>query len=44
MVLGNHRLAIPSNQEYSVPELRMMVSEVETMLDRKITSDEWNQL
>jgi hypothetical protein len=28
MILGQHRLAIPSNQEYSVPQLRMMLREV----------------
>jgi len=37
-------LAIPSNTEYSVPQLRMMVREVEALLLRGISSDEWNTL
>jgi hypothetical protein len=42
MVLSQRRLAIPSNAEYSVPQLRMMVREVEAMMRREVTSDEWN--
>jgi hypothetical protein len=44
MVYRNHRLAIPSNPEYSVPQLRMIVSEVEIITGRAITPDEWNAL
>ncbi|MGB9485780.1 MAG: type II toxin-antitoxin system HicA family toxin [Terriglobia bacterium] len=44
MVLSQKRLAIPSNSEYSVPQLRMMIREVETMMRREVTSDEWNNL
>ena len=44
MVYERHRLVIPSNAEYSVPQLRMMIREVETIIDRRITADEWNQL
>ena len=29
MVYGQHRLAIPSDAEYSVPQLRMMIREVD---------------
>ena len=42
MTIGEHRLAIPSNSEYSTPQLRFMLREVENILGRKITSDEWN--
>ena len=42
MVFGQHRLTIPSNDEFSVPQLRMMLREVETIIGRHITSDEWN--
>jgi hypothetical protein len=38
------RLAIPSNIEYSVPQLRMMIREVEALLLRTISPDEWNHL
>jgi hypothetical protein len=44
MVYENQRLAIPSNSEYSVPQLRMMLNEAETILGRSITVDEWNRL
>jgi predicted RNA binding protein YcfA (HicA-like mRNA interferase family) len=44
MVYEQHRLAIPSNAEYSVPQLRMMIREVEEILGCKITADEWTQL
>ena len=44
MVLSQKRLAIPSNSEYSVPQLRMMIREVEAMMRREVNSDEWNNL
>ena len=44
MLLEQHRLAIPSNAEYSVPQLRMMMREVESIVGREITADEWNRL
>lgn len=44
MTNQNHRLAIPSNSEYSVPQLRFMLREVEGILGREISSDEWQQL
>ena len=44
MVFGNYRLSIPSNAEFSVPQLRMMIREVESILGRTLDSDEWNRL
>jgi predicted RNA binding protein YcfA (HicA-like mRNA interferase family) len=44
MVYEQHRLTIPSNKEYSVPQLRMMLREVEGIIERQITADEWNNL
>ncbi len=44
MVYGQHRLTIPSNDEYSVPQLRMMIGEIEVILEREITLEEWNSL
>jgi len=44
MVFENHRLSIPSNAEYSVPQLLMMLQEVEAILDRSVTPDERNSL
>ncbi len=44
MVYEQYRLAIPSNAEYSVPQLRMMIREVEEIIDNKITAAKWNEL
>jgi len=44
MIFENYRLSIPSNEEFSVPQLRMMVHEVEAILGRSITVDEWKNL
>lgn len=44
MVFGHHRLTAPSNKEYSVPQLRMMLREVEGILGRQISAEEWNGL
>jgi hypothetical protein len=41
MVISQKRLAIPSNPEYSVPQLRMMVREVENLLAREVSAQEW---
>ncbi len=44
MVYSNHRMSIPSNSEYSVPQLKMMQDEVTTIIDRSISVGEWNSL
>ena len=44
MIHGQHRLTVPSNPEYSVPQLRMMINEMEAILGREIVADEWNKL
>ncbi len=44
MIYVQYRLAIPSNSEYSVPQLRMMVREVEGIIGRVIMADEWHRL
>ena len=44
MVYGQNRLTIPSNSEYSVPQLRMMLREAEEIIERKISVEEWNKL
>ena len=43
LVYKQHRLAIPKN-EYSVPQLRLMIKEVEGILGHEITGDEWRCL
>ena len=44
MVYQQYRLTIPSNTEYSVPQLKMMIREVEAIITRQITIHEWNEL
>jgi predicted RNA binding protein YcfA (HicA-like mRNA interferase family) len=44
MTYQQYRLTIPSNSEYSVPQLKMMIKEVENIMSREITIDEWNEL
>lgn len=44
MVFKQSRLVIPSNTEYSVPQLRLMFEEVEAIIKRKITAEEWGGL
>ncbi len=44
MVFGQFRLTIPSNKEYSIPQLKMLINEIELMIDHSITAQEWNDL
>ena len=44
MIYKQHRMAIPSNPEYSVPQLRMLIQEIEEILGYRITSVAWNSM
>jgi len=44
MTAGQHRLTIPSNPEYSVAQVRFMAREVEAILGRTISVEEWAAL
>jgi len=44
MVFGQHRQTIPTNSEYSVPQVRMLLRQVESILGRAIGEDEWESL
>ena len=41
MVYRGRRLAVPSNAEFSVAQLRLMLQEVEGILERRISRDAW---
>jgi hypothetical protein len=41
MTFGAHRQTVPTNAEYSVPQIRMLVRQVEAILERDITVDDW---
>jgi len=44
MVWGTERLSIPSNAEYSVPQLRVLIREVEAVIGRSVPLEEWQTL
>ena len=44
MILGQHRQTIPSNAEFSVPQVRMLLRQAEAILERPVALDEWDTL
>ena len=44
MTFGSHRQTIPTNTEYSVPQIRMLVRQVEAIVERKISLEDWQRL
>jgi hypothetical protein len=44
MIYEQYRLAIPSRADYSVHQLRVMLREVEDIIGRSISLEEWNEL
>ena len=44
LVFEQNRLTIPSNEEYSVAQLRMMLREAEAILRRELPLEEWSAL
>ena len=44
LVFGQNRFTVPSNAEYSGPQLKMMLREAAEILGRDITVDEWTNL
>lgn len=40
MELGSHRQTVPTNHEYSVPQIRMLVRQVEEIIERNISAEE----
>ena len=44
MIFGHHRLAIPTNPEYSVAQLKLMLREVTEIIGREVTPDDWSLL
>jgi len=37
-------LTLPSNREYSVPQVKMLLTEIEYGIDKRITIKEWESL
>jgi predicted RNA binding protein YcfA (HicA-like mRNA interferase family) len=44
MILDQHRQTIPTNSEYSVPQIRMLLRQVESILEHPVSLEEWNSL
>ena len=44
LVFGQHRQTVPSNPEFSTPQLKLLLRQVGTILGRNISSDEWENL
>jgi len=44
MIYKNHRMTIPSNSDYSLPQLKMLLREIEQILELTITAQKWNNL
>ena len=44
MILSQHRQTILTNSEYSVPQIRLLIRQVESILGRKVSLEEWDSL
>ncbi len=44
MRYGSYTLTVPGNKEYSVPQVKALLKEVECGIKREITLDEWDRL
>lgn len=41
---GSYTLTIPSDKEYSVPQVRMLLNEIEKGIRKKISLEEWEDI
>ena len=41
---GTYTLTLPSNKEYSVPQIKMLLNEIEHGINREISLKEWENL
>lgn len=44
MRYGAYTLTLPTNKEYSVPQIKMLLNEIEQGINRKIPLEEWENL
>jgi len=44
MRYGSLTLTLPSNEEYSISQLKMLLREIEDGIDRKFSLNEWERL
>jgi hypothetical protein len=43
MVYNRFRLSVPSNDEYSIPQVKMLIKEIEKITGKPITIEDWNE-
>jgi predicted RNA binding protein YcfA (HicA-like mRNA interferase family) len=44
MRYGRYTLTLPSNKEYSVPQIKMLLNEIERGISKKISLQQWENL
>ena len=44
MSLNKQRQILPSNAEYSIPQVRVLLRQVEKILGREVPTNEWDLL
>ncbi len=44
MRYGTYTLTLPGNKEYSVPQIKMLLNEIENGIRKKISIEEWEKL
>jgi len=44
MRYGSFTLTLPSNSEYSVPQVKMLVNDIELGIKKRISLEEWSAL
>jgi len=44
MRYGTYTLTLPSNKEYSIPQIKMLLNEIERGISKKISLQQWDDL
>ena len=44
MRYGEHTMTVSNNQEFSVPQLKMLLKEVEHILEKEVSLEKWQEL
>jgi hypothetical protein len=44
MLYSSHKQTIPNNEEFSVPQLKKLIRQVEQKIGREIAIEEWHNL
>ena len=44
MRYGTYTFTLPRNKEYSVPQIKMLLKEIERGINKKISPEEWKNL